>query len=196
MDLNRMAGWVYYRGALVAMESENRGSESVLDEDCGKPWSSAGRQDGYAVFFCRNCYTVMGDSLGVCGDEKSLGAILCLRVTEDVNVGESIRFCVNDDLKGCAYHPLTCRSCGIGVGFNFYSTSSAYANLRGLFCLRKEHILCYILKSNSMVPGKELYFDFPDLNNDLAQLKTELVQMHLKMKTLSNHLEQDDDCTL
>ncbi|XP_041430302.1 protein Mis18-beta-like [Xenopus laevis] len=178
-----------------ACEESTVGLEQTSDRSHGKLNVSWGRAEGCVLFLCNKCYSVLGDSLSVCGDEESLGAIACLRVTEDLNVGESVLFVVEGNLKGCAYYSLVCRSCGTNIGFNLYSAPRAYAFLRGLFCLLKEHILCYKLKCSSLVPGNEMHFEFPSLDEDIAQLKTQLVQLHLKMELISQQLLQQEKNT-
>ncbi|MEE6491949.1 hypothetical protein FKM82_016436 [Ascaphus truei] len=129
------------------------------------------RPEGCLVFMCQDCHTVLGDSLGVCGEDERLGVVACLRVTEDVAVVESMLYAVNGVLKGCAYHPLHCRSCGITVGFNLYTAHKMYAALRGLFCLFKENVSCYLLKSKTVVPAHRLSFDLPSLQGRVEQVK-------------------------
>ncbi|KAE8587703.1 hypothetical protein XENTR_v10022076 [Xenopus tropicalis] len=185
-----------------AAEMQSVCGESTVDLEqtnpevsCRKLNGSSGGPEACVVFLCKNCYTVLGDSLSVCGEERSLAAIACLRVTEDLNVGESVLFVVNGNLKGCAYYPLLCRSCGTNIGFNLYSAPRAYAYLRGLFCLLKEHILCYKLKSSALVPGNEMQFEFPSLEEDVAELKMQLVQLHVKMELISKQLLQQEKNT-
>ncbi|OCT68793.1 protein Mis18-beta [Xenopus laevis] len=193
-----MAGSAWLMRQVVRMQETS--GESTVNLQLTNPAVSRGKLNGSSggpevVFLCKNCCTVLGDSLSVCGDEKSLGAIACLRVPEDLNVGESVRFVVDGNLKGCAYYPLICRSCGTNIGFNLYSAPRAYAYLRGLFCLLKEHILCYKLKSSSLVPGNEMHFELTSLDEDIAQLKTQLVQLHLKMEQISQQLLQQEKNT-
>ncbi|MEE6491951.1 hypothetical protein FKM82_016436 [Ascaphus truei] len=36
------------------------------------------RPEGCLVFMCQDCHTVLGDSLGVCGEDERLGVVACL----------------------------------------------------------------------------------------------------------------------
>ncbi|MEE6491952.1 hypothetical protein FKM82_016436 [Ascaphus truei] len=99
-------------------------------------------------------------------------------------------YAVNGVLKGCAYHPLHCRSCGITVGFNLYTAHKMYAALRGLFCLFKENVSCYLLKSKTVVPAHRLSFDLPSLQGRVEQLQARLVEMHARVEFLSLKLGQ------
>ncbi|KAM4664174.1 protein Mis18-beta [Discoglossus pictus] len=148
------------------------------------------RPEDSAVFMCRTCFSVFGDSLSVCGEDERLGVLLCVRVTEDVTIGESLHFGVDGALKGCAYHPLRCRSCGSNIGFNLHSSCRTYAYLRGLFCLFKQSLSCYLFKSKTVVPGKELHFELTSLQEQIKQLKAELVNTHKRVQLLTMQLEQ------
>ncbi|XP_053553846.1 protein Mis18-beta [Bombina bombina] len=154
------------------------------------------RPEDCAVFMCRNCYSVLGDSLSVCTEEQSLGVLACLRVTDDVNVGESLLFGKDGVLKGCAYHPLQCRTCGSSIGFNMYSAFRTYAYLRGLFCIFKDSVSCYLLKSKMMTSGHELRFELSSLQGHIKQLKEDLVKMHSRLQYLLVQLEQPTDVLL
>ncbi|NXK48758.1 MS18B protein, partial [Chauna torquata] len=112
-----------------------------------------------AVFQCRGCRAVLGDSLHLCAqEERRLGLLACLKVTDDVAWEDSLMIGLEGALLGCAYNALSCRSCGLIVGFTLYSTFSDLAHLRGLFCFFKDNILCYLLKNKMIIEASKVNF--------------------------------------
>ncbi|XP_030337450.1 protein Mis18-beta isoform X2 [Strigops habroptila] len=130
-----------------------------------------------AVFQCRGCWTVLGDSLHLCAQEEQLlGILICFRVTNDVISKDSLMIGLEGALLGCAYNTLACRLCGLIVGFILYSAPRDLAYLRGLFCFFKDSILCYLLKSHIVV--------------EASKLKEKLVETHTRMESLIEKLEK------
>ncbi|NWI97732.1 MS18B protein, partial [Pitta sordida] len=112
-----------------------------------------------AVFHCRGCWTVLGDSLQLCAPQgPQLGFLVCFKVTGDVIWEDSLLVGLEGPLLGCAYYALSCRSCGLAVGFILYSAASDLAHLRGLFCFFKDSIVCYLL-GNKIIEASKV--DFP-----------------------------------
>ncbi|NXF77145.1 MS18B protein, partial [Sclerurus mexicanus] len=115
-----------------------------------------------AVFHCRECWAVLGDSLQLCSPGTArLGFLVCFKVTADVVWEDSLLVGLEAPLLGCAYNALSCRSCGLAVGFILYSAPSDLASLRGLFCFFKDRILCYLLENQMVVEASKV--DFPDV---------------------------------
>ncbi|NXE93108.1 MS18B protein, partial [Menura novaehollandiae] len=113
-----------------------------------------------AVFHCRGCWTVLGDSLQLCAQEPpGLGLLVCFKVTSDVTWEDSLLVGLEGALLGCAYNLLSCRSCGLAVGFILYSAASDLAYLRGLFSFFRSSILCYLLESQKIIEASKV--DFP-----------------------------------
>ncbi|NXB34214.1 MS18B protein, partial [Eulacestoma nigropectus] len=112
-----------------------------------------------AVFHCRGCWTVLGDSLQLCGQEPpGLSVLICFKVTSDVTWDDSLLVGLEGALLGCAYYLLSCRSCGLAVGFILYSSGSDLAYLRDLFCFFKDSIMCYLLKSQMIIEASKVNF--------------------------------------
>ncbi|NXD07889.1 MS18B protein, partial [Nothocercus nigrocapillus] len=135
-----------------------------------------------AVFQCRGCRAVLGDSLHLCAqEERRLGILACLRecgragaargargaavtpslfagVTRDVACEESQMIGLEGALLGCTFNALSCRSCGLTVGFVLYSAFSDLAYLRGFFCFFKDSILCYLLKTKMIIEASKVKF--------------------------------------
>ncbi|NXC79228.1 MS18B protein, partial [Cercotrichas coryphoeus] len=57
-----------------------------------------------------------------------------------------------------AYYLLSCRSCGLVVGFILYSSGSDLAYLRDSFCFFKDSIICYLLKSHRIIEASKVNF--------------------------------------
>ncbi|KAM8921379.1 protein Mis18-beta [Pelodytes ibericus] len=127
------------------------------------------------VFMCKSCNAVLGDSMSLCGTHKSLSIIACLRATDQVVVEKGLRVSVDGDLNGCAYYPLHCRACSTRIGFNLYSTSKAFSSLRGLFCLQKEDVTCYVLNARNLIPGLQLNIKQPSLGKKLEEVNLDSV---------------------
>ncbi|NWU91382.1 MS18B protein, partial [Upupa epops] len=111
-----------------------------------------------AVFHCRGCWAVLGDSLHLCAQEQRLGAVVCFKVSKEVTCEKSLMIGLEGGLTGCTYNPLSCQSCGFIVGFILYSTSRQLARLRGLFCFFMDNILCYILKKQIIIEASKVNF--------------------------------------
>ncbi|NXM72900.1 MS18B protein, partial [Serilophus lunatus] len=113
-----------------------------------------------AVFHCCGCWTVLGDSLQLCEPgAPQLDFLACFKVTSDVVWEDSLLVGLEGPLLGCAYNALSCRSCGLALGFILYSAASDLAHLRGLFCLFKDCIICYFLGNQTIIEASKV--DFP-----------------------------------
>ncbi|NXJ10439.1 MS18B protein, partial [Odontophorus gujanensis] len=136
-----------------------------------------------AVFQCRGCWAVLGDSLHLCAlEEQRLGILVCISecwrpgrgwfrallsqrasplsagVTNDVLCEEALMVGLDGALMGCTYNTLSCRSCGSVVGFVLYSAFRDLAYLRGFFCFFKNSIFCYLLKSKMVIEASKVKF--------------------------------------
>ncbi|NXX77853.1 MS18B protein, partial [Urocolius indicus] len=108
-----------------------------------------------ATFHCRDCWAVLADSLQLCAQQhRPLGLLACFKVTNDVCCEDSLMFGLEGALLGCAYYSLSCRCCGLTVGFVPYSSSRELASLRGCFCFFKDSIFWQVyctLKANELM---------------------------------------------
>ncbi|KAM9289885.1 LOW QUALITY PROTEIN: protein Mis18-beta [Cariama cristata] len=146
-----------------------------------------------AVFQCRGCWAVLGDSLHLCAQEdRQLGLLVCFKVTNDVTWEDSLMIGLEGALLGCAYNALSCRSCGLVVGFIIYSASSDLAYLRGFFCFFKDSILCYLLKKQMIIEASKVNFPAVTLKEQLQELKEKLVEVHIRIEVLMKKLEELD----
>ncbi|XP_042724157.1 protein Mis18-beta isoform X2 [Lagopus leucura] len=60
------------------------------------------RAEDCAVFQCRGCWAVLGDSLHLCAlEEQRLGLVVCLRVTSNVLCEEELMVGLEGALTGC-----------------------------------------------------------------------------------------------
>ncbi|XP_067414060.1 protein Mis18-beta isoform X2 [Emydura macquarii macquarii] len=149
------------------------------------------RLEECALFHCRDCRAVLGDSLHLCAqEERCLRVLVCFKVTNDVVLEDSLMVGIEGALLGCAYYALYCRSCGLMVGFSLYSTFTALAHLRGLFCLFKDSILCYLLKTKAIIAASEMNFPALSLKEHLGKLKEQLVVVHVRLELLIKRLEE------
>ncbi|XP_065542873.1 protein Mis18-beta [Lathamus discolor] len=144
-----------------------------------------------AVFQCRGCWAVLSDSLQLCVlEDGRLGLLVCYRVTKDVIWEDSLTIGLEGPLLGCAYNTLTCQSCGLTVGVILYSASKKLAYLRGFFCLFKDSILCYLLKSQIIVEASKMIFPSETLWERLQKLKEKLVESHTRVESLMKMLKE------
>ncbi|NXP69321.1 MS18B protein, partial [Chloropsis cyanopogon] len=79
-------------------------------------------------------------------------------VTSDVTWQDSLLVGLEGALLGCAYYLLSCRSCGLAVGFILYSSGSDLAYLRDLFCFFKNSIICYLLGKQIIIEASKVNF--------------------------------------
>ncbi|XP_070777215.1 protein Mis18-beta [Enoplosus armatus] len=136
---------------------------------------------------CQQCNTVLGDSLGVCGEIKCMDSIMCLRVTSDVVIGDAIESGRKGEMANCIYSSLKCRGCRSAVGRVIHSAPARLAMARSIFLLYKANISCYILNSSSMVKASTLTFDLKSfresMNEVRQQFEAQLDQMaHIKSR--------------
>ncbi|XP_025921588.1 protein Mis18-beta [Apteryx rowi] len=170
------------------------GGVITVERPLPPPAGSAGaarRPEEWAVFQCRGCRAVLGDSLHLCAqEERRLGLLACLRVTNDVAWEESLMIGLEGALLGCTFNALSCRSCGLIVGFILYSTFSDLAYLRGFFCFFKDSILCYLLKTKMIIEASKVNFPALSLKEELGKLKEKLVMVHMRLELLMKKLEE------
>ncbi|XP_071751613.1 protein Mis18-beta [Centroberyx gerrardi] len=124
-----------------------------------------------ATFHCEQCNTVLGDSLGVCGELRSMDSILCSRVTHDVLVSDEMESGLKEEMANCIYSSLRCSGCCCVVGAVIHSAPQHLAALRSLFLLYKANIRCYILNSSSMVKASTLTFDLKPIGESINELR-------------------------
>ncbi|XP_029454474.1 protein Mis18-beta [Rhinatrema bivittatum] len=148
------------------------------------------RLEELVVFQCRHCNAVLGDSLQLCRGGEEIGAIVCVRVTDEVICEDSLVIDYDGPLNGCSYHILRCRSCRMKVGFSLFSAFTSVAHLRELFCFLKQNIFCYVLKTKATVPASDLSFDVSSLRESLDMLKRRLVKAHHCLRLLTQRLEE------
>ncbi|XP_028933236.1 protein Mis18-beta [Ornithorhynchus anatinus] len=160
---------------------DTRGAPAAL------PWGL--RLRDCVVFQCRGCRAVLGDALHLCGEEtKLLRVLVCSRVTHDVVLEESLLVGIEGALTGSTYHRLSCRSCKLGLGFHLYSSSAALASWRGLFCLAKDKIVCYLLETKCTVEASEMTFPTVDIGENIEKLRGQIVAMHGRLEALTERL--------
>ncbi|KAI1237897.1 hypothetical protein IHE44_0013989 [Lamprotornis superbus] len=123
-----------------------------------------------AVFHCRGCWTVLGDSLQLCGQEPP---------------GLSVLICFSH-----AYYLLSCRSCGLAVGFILHSSGSDLAYLRDLFCFFKDSIICYLLKNQRIIEASKVNFPPVTLKEQMHKVKEKLVDFHSRIELVIRKLEK------
>ncbi|KAJ8289098.1 hypothetical protein COCON_G00017570 [Conger conger] len=126
------------------------------------------------VLHCGMCNTTWGDTLEVCGEEKQLNSIICLRVTKDVVVKDELEFKLEGRMAGSTYKALHCAGCQCFVGVVPYSTPKHLSALRNLFLLQKENINCYNLRNGTMEKASSLHFDQSTVHKSIKELKQEI----------------------
>ncbi|XP_065611787.1 protein Mis18-beta [Cyrtonyx montezumae] len=149
------------------------------------------RPEDCAVFQCRGCWAVLGDSLHLCAlEELRLGILASIRVTDDVLCEEALMVGLDGALMGCTYNALSCRSCGSVVGFVLYSAFRDLAYLRGFFCFFKNSIFCYLLKSKMVIEASKVKFPAVTLKDQMEKLKENLVMAHMRVELLMKKVEE------
>ncbi|XP_005231614.3 protein Mis18-beta [Falco peregrinus] len=144
-----------------------------------------------AVFQCRGCRAVLGDSLQLCAqEERWLGLLVCFRVTNDVVWEDELLVGLEGALLGCAYNELSCRLCGMSVGFILCSASTDLVYLRGFFCFFKENILCYLLKKQMVIEASKVYFPAVTLKKQVLELKRKIVDLNIRLELLMKKLKE------
>ncbi|KAM3855861.1 protein Mis18-beta [Vipera latastei] len=147
------------------------------------------RLEDCVVYQCRRCQVVLGDSLHLCAQEEKLRLFVCFKVTKDVVVEDNLMVCVEGDLIGCTYNTLRCQSCQLDIGFILYSSKSL-AYLRGLFCLFKDNITCYLLQTTATVEASKVTCPVVSLKERAEKLKESIIKVHMRMELLIKKLEE------
>ncbi|NWH33347.1 MS18B protein, partial [Chloropsis hardwickii] len=123
-----------------------------------------------AVFHCRGCWTVLGDSLQLCGQEPpGLSVLICF--SQCLGAGSGGRAGNTSLSPFSAYYLLSCRSCGLAVGFILHSSGSDLAYLRDLFCFFKNSIICYLLKKQIIIEASKVNFPAVTLKKHLQKVR-------------------------
>ncbi|OWK62657.1 Protein Mis18-beta [Lonchura striata] len=121
-----------------------------------------------AVFHCRGCWTVLGDSLQLCGQEPpGLSVLICFRVTNDVTWEESLLVGLEGALLGCDL-----------------------VYLRDLFCFFKDSIMCYLLKNQMIVEASKVNFPAVTLKENMQKVKEKLVDLSARIELVTEHLDK------
>ncbi|XP_037994908.1 protein Mis18-beta isoform X2 [Motacilla alba alba] len=124
--------------------------------------------DECAVFHCRGCWTVLGDSLQLCGQEPpGLSVLVCFKVTSDVTWENSLLVGLEGALLGCDL-----------------------AHLRDLFCFFKDSIMCYLLKNQMIIEASKVNFPAVTLKKHMQNMKEKLVELSSRVELLTRKLDQ------
>ncbi|XP_031165767.1 protein Mis18-beta [Sander lucioperca] len=137
---------------------------------------------------CQQCNTVLGDSLGVCGEITCVDAIVCIRVTDDVVISDAMESGHKDAMANCIYSSLTCRGCRCAVGKVIHSAPSRLATVRSMFLLYKANISCYILDCCSMVKASTLTFDVKPLSESMNKVRQQFEVQLDQMSRIKSRL--------
>uniref|UniRef100_A0A8C1THW8 Opa interacting protein 5 n=1 Tax=Cyprinus carpio TaxID=7962 RepID=A0A8C1THW8_CYPCA len=123
-----------------------------------------------SVLQCMTCNTVLGDSLAICGEVRSLQSIICLKVSEDVRVNKKLEMSLNGHLAFSTHQVLYCAGCHGAVGLVLHSTPEHLSALRNLFLLRKELINCYMLRSGACVKASKINFKHRLMDKNIKEV--------------------------
>ncbi|XP_070699075.1 protein Mis18-beta [Pempheris klunzingeri] len=137
---------------------------------------------------CQQCHTVLGDSLGVCGEIKCMDSIMCLKVTNDVVVSDVMESGKKGEMANCIYSALKCRGCRSAVGKVIHSAPSRLAVARSIFLLYKANISCYILNSSSMVKASTLVFDLKGFRESITEVRRQFEAQLDEMSRVKSRL--------
>ncbi|XP_078134234.1 protein Mis18-beta [Sander vitreus] len=137
---------------------------------------------------CQQCNTVLGDSLGVCGEITCMDAIVCIRVTDDVVISDAMESGPKDAMANCIYSSLICRGCRCAVGKVIHSAPSRLATVRSMFLLYKANISCYILDCCSMVKAATLTFDVKPLSESMNKVRQQFEVQLDQMSRIKSRL--------
>ncbi|XP_067277269.1 protein Mis18-beta [Pseudorasbora parva] len=143
-----------------------------------------------SVLQCVTCNTVLGDSLGICGEVQSLQSIICLKVSDDVRVNKKLELSLKGQLAPSTYQVLHCAGCHGTVGLILHSTPEHLSALRNLFLLRKELINCYMLRSGTCVKASKLNFKHRLVATNIKELKQDLEAQLKQVKILEGMMEK------
>ncbi|XP_042194159.1 protein Mis18-beta [Callorhinchus milii] len=164
---------------------------SVPDRS-GFPEAPAGmlKLEHCVIFQCRNCNTVLADSVQYCGSNSSFNVLVFLDVSDQLALDPHILVGSVDPTCECLHRTLSCCKCEKAVGFVAVCTASSLAHLRGLYCLFKQSLHCYVLQSNSMVEVSDLNLECPSVTQMLGELKKEIVVAHCRLMAAVKKLDE------
>ncbi|XP_030575330.1 protein Mis18-beta [Archocentrus centrarchus] len=137
---------------------------------------------------CQQCSAILADSTGVCGEMKSIDAIMCIRVTSDVVISDKTESGHKGELSNCIYNSLKCSGCHNALGKVIHSAPSHLAVIRSIFLLCKANINCYILNSSSMVKASTLTFDLEPLGESMNEVKKQFQAQLDQMSRMKSRL--------
>ncbi|XP_034418804.1 protein Mis18-beta isoform X1 [Cyclopterus lumpus] len=158
---------------------------------------------------CEQCNTVLGDSLGICGELKGMDCIVCIRpprlnpkhdsdqyfaaclpsgVTNDVVISDAMETGHKGEMASCIYSSLKCRGCRCDVGRIIHSAPSRLAAVRSMFLLHKANISCYILNRSSMVTSSSLAFDLKPLRESMNKMRKQFEAQLDQMSRIKSRL--------
>ncbi|XP_077416215.1 protein Mis18-beta [Vanacampus margaritifer] len=125
----------------------------------------------WATLHCKQCNTVLGDSLAVCGELKCLDSIMSCRVSGNVEVSSEMECGYTGQLANCIFSSLLCGDCGCAVGKVVHAAPPRLTAVRSLFLLHKAHVTCYVLDSSSMVNASAMSFEMEPLMKSISEVR-------------------------
>lgn len=143
-----------------------------------------------SVLQCMTCNTVLGDSLGICGEVQSLQLIVCLKVSEDVRVSKQMEMSLVGHLAFSTYHVIRCGGCQSSVGLVLHSAPQHLSAFRNLFLLRKELINCYMLRNSKYVKASKMCFKHRLMDKSIKELKQDLEAQLKQVKILEGMMDK------
>ncbi|XP_042244003.1 protein Mis18-beta [Thunnus maccoyii] len=142
----------------------------------------------WLTLHCEQCKTVLGDSLGVCGEVRCMDSIMCIRVTDDVVLSDEMESGHKGEMANCIYSSLKCRGCRCAVGKVIHSAPSRLAMIRSIYLLHKANISCYILDSYTMVKASTLTFDLKPLRENIYEMRRQFEAQFDQMTLIKSRL--------
>uniref|UniRef100_A0A3Q0S1Y5 Protein yippee-like n=1 Tax=Amphilophus citrinellus TaxID=61819 RepID=A0A3Q0S1Y5_AMPCI len=145
-------------------------------DDVKLPSTAAVRRQ-QVTLHCQQCSAILADSTGVCGEMKSMDAIIlrlygsitdCVKDTHRILINALVPFLL---FFPSIYNSLKCSGCHNALGKVIYSAPSHLAMIRSIFLLCKANINCYILNSSSMVKASTLTFDLEPLGESMNEVR-------------------------
>jgi hypothetical protein len=131
------------------------------------------------VFYCKNCRTIVGDSLSYATDYED--RLIGLTSVTNVSItGTEPQISREGFDQGSTFFLFICNQCQCKLGKQYKTTNSAMDDFRNLWCLMVDWVGCYVL--GSCIPDTnpleaEILPTCKSLGDEIAQIQLKFIDM-------------------
>lgn len=142
-------------------------------------FTTASQSRSSCVFYCKNCRTIVGDSLSYATDYED--RLIGLTSVTNVSItGTEPQISREGFDQGSTFFLFICNQCQCKLGKQYKTTNSAMDDFRNMWCLMVDWVGCYVL--GSCIPDTnpleaEVLPTCKSLGDEIAQIQLKFIDM-------------------